>query len=327
MKIEIAARLRPFSKRAGIFALIPRSPFAAEVFPTLIRLYEVSGPERKLLSEKPILHEELPSPENPFTLFQDLERGVLSVLFARKRLHILPTLDMIETHRPPSLMESFPERLSLGSHRKQEWERIASRIDLQTLFPLWYRLASLAPTQGERGSGGIFSLLLEIQELLAGRRPERLMAAFRKLFLAGFKDMLVPRLQDEEHRALAPPLSQAGSPLLLLKESAALMRALFVEEGHSSLSILPNLPPELPEGRFINIALKVGRLHIEWSKKATRLMILEADNAGSLLLKFPSSVEGYRLRRGASDRGIWLKNEALLEINPGERYLLDRFQK
>ena len=310
--ISIASRLRPFSHQPGIRCLIPGTAHEVEVFPALVRIagkgthFKVRGPLKQ------------------FTVMQDLERGCVTVWGEGLFYHILPSLEIVTTKHPhlPSL--ECKERLSLGSHKKQEWEGIKRRCDVRELFPLWMRLGQCTPKPPSRKSSrGVFALLDEIK----AQPPEHVASAFVRLFRAGFTGMFFPRLFDDEYQGIVEESAADESPLHLLTEGAEIIRALFVREDAGSLSFLPHLPPECFAGRMVNITTSFGDVDFEWTKKSLRRVAFLSTYEGSVRLVFQSSLKRFRLRCGAKDRGKSQLTSEPIEIKSGELYLLDNFER
>jgi hypothetical protein len=323
--ISIAERLKPFSHMPGTRCLIPGSQYLVEAFPALIRIREFSG----AISKEVVL--DIEGPLKQFTLVQDLERGCVTLFSELYHFHLLPNLDLMFQKNPPLPPLRVQERLSLGSHKKQEWEAIKKRGDFREIFPLWFRLGSLLnlpPRQGD--DRGVFSLLKPLQESLYTHRPERVLPYFEKLFLAGFSQMLVPRIVDEDFQGILSnqtPLSE-DSPLYLLSEGSALIRSLFILTAQNEISILPNLPPEFFEGRMLHLSCPpYGKVDLEWSKKTIKRVHFHAVKDGQLTFHFPSGMRHFRVRSDEHERGRRYACGDSLEIKSGSHYLLDQFQK
>lgn len=316
--IKIAARLHPFSHSPRTRCLIPGTDILVEACPALIRV----GKKEIIL--------EIEGPLKNFTVMQDLERGCVTVFSEHYHFHILPSCEIVYTKNPHLPPLANQERLSLGSHKKQEWEGIRKRLDFREIFPLWFRLGSLLKLpKREEEDKGIFTLIAGCREAILAHQPEKILPAFHKLFLAGFQDLMVPRLQDEEFQGILPhntPLPES-SPLYLLREGADLIRSLFFLSSGSEVALLPNLPPEFFAGRMTNLACPpYGELDIEWTKKEIRTLEFRATLDGELHLHFPSSMKNYRLRSSKRERGKRRSCGDPLEIKSGCRYLLDQIK-
>lgn len=322
--ITIAQRYRPFSHLPGSRCLIPGTGYVVEAYPTLIRIKDLKG---TLIKEVLI---DVQGPLKQFTQVQDLERGCVTLLSELYTLHVLPTLEISFQKNPPLPPLISKERLSLGSHKKQEWQGIRQRLDFREIFPLWFRLGSLLslPPSVEEHRG-TFSLLQQCRAACVAHRPEWIIPAFERLFLCGFGHLLVPRTMDEDyHGILKSHELPSLDPLYLLSEGAALIRSLFLmNEGHE-ITILPNLPPEFFAGRMVNLMTPpYGSIDLEWSKKTIRRLQFHATTTGEILLHFRPSITQYRLRQNREERGRVCANGESLVIKSGSHYLLDQFQK
>lgn len=323
MIISIASRLKPFSHHPGARCLIPGTDYVVEAFPALVRIREFTG---AIVKEVTL---DVKGPLNQFTLMQDLERGCVTLFSEIYNFHILPSLEIVFQKNPPLPPLKVRERLSLGSHKKQEWEGIKRRCDFREIFPLWFRLGAclnLPPYQGDHQ--GVFSLLKGVRESIATHQPEMILPRFKNLFLAGFSQMLLPRSLDEDHQGILDLPPSKDSPLYLLTEGSALIRSLFLLSADNEISILPNLPPQFSEGRMLHLACSpYGTVDLEWSKKMIRRVHFHALQDGEVRFHFHPSLRSFRLRQERDERGISMTCGNLLEIKSGSHYLLDQFQK
>lgn len=324
--LKIAERLRPFSKRPGIRCLIPGSSIVVEVFPALVRFYEGSKKTLVLLKEIPL---SIQGPLNQFVVFQDLERGCVTVLADRKTFHLLPTMEMSNKKNPPFLLGHSMERLSLGAHKKQEWETLHQKRDFHTLLPLWHRLGLLTKMPvNPLPETGIFSLLHSCEKTIFKNQPEKILPSFLPLFLAGFSDLFVPRLQDEEHQGIVFPIpsKDEDQPLYLLTYGAALIRALFFQKQGNRFLFLPALPPEFFAGRFLDVKTDVATISFEWSKKHLRSVFLHCHKDDEITLEVPH-MHRFRRRSSLRDSGRIHQVEEGMIVRKGETIILDRFIK
>lgn len=324
MTIKIAQRYRPFSHQPGSCCLIPGSCYVVEAYPALIRIKDLEG---QLVKEIPLT---IQGPLEQFTLMQDLERGCVTLFSETYSIHILPTLAISFQKNPPLLPTLLQERLSFGSHKKQDWQEIVKRLDFKEIFPLWFRLGSLLSLPERTGDNrGIFSLLKECQAACDAHRPEYILPAFKKLFLAGFGHMLLPQARDEAYQGILPSNSPISidSPLYLLSEGAKVIRSLFILNIENEIFILPNLPPEFFAGKMVNVFSDDGRVDFEWSKKSIRRLQFHAQKNGEIIFHFHPSITHYRVRqKGTEKKKIYTNGESLV-IKSGSDYLLDQFQK
>lgn len=326
--IRIAQKLCPFSHEPGARCFIPGTSYLVEAFPALVRICEFSG---NVLKEFPIpmpisMHE----PMKEFTVMQNLERGCVTVFSKHYGIHVLPNLDIVDSkhpHLPPLIHQ---ECLSLGSHKQLDVDLIRRKRDLLTLFPIWFKLGALLKLPARSGDDrGMFSLLAECRAARDSHHPETIISTFEKLMLAGFEAFLVPRAKDAQMQGILPlgtPIND-DSPLYLLTESAALIRALFILTEDKEISLLPNCPPEFFAGRMTGVVASYGTLDLEWSKKTIRQLHFRAHTDGELLMRFPTQMVSCRLRMHPNDKGRLFTCGDSLAIKSGSLYLWDRFQK
>ncbi len=345
MKIQIAQKLRPFSHVAGAACLIPGTDWKIEAFPTLLRLGE-GKIEVKL---------HITGPVEGFTLQQDLEKNCVVVFGKAKEgyYHLrleahdsgfdlcverapaagiafegsargrLKTKDRV--HFPCEIqfaLKNSVERLSLGSHKAQDWEAVQRRSDLAEILPVLFCLGQKIPSvlpQPLRGPGR----LLELPTDRAALAP-----ALQAFFKAAFKQILIPRLLDDQHQGLAPEESVEGNPLFFLQEGAKLTRSLFFQQNERRLQWLPSLPIPLHCGRMTGIIAKgVGELDFEWSKKLLSSVILRAQTSGDIVLELQHELKSFRIRCSLQDKGRRQNSSEPLLLEAGKTYFLDRFQK
>jgi hypothetical protein len=353
MHIDIAQRLRPFSHTPGSCCLLPGTPFMVEVFPSLIRLYDLNAPSPVLRAELPV---NIEGPVDEFTITLDLEKAWITVQgrsvagFFRYRIlscgilaikspvgALFPEgaflLPLIEKEQIFSLAPLPTDRLSLGNHKAQDWDLVKRRLDLAEVFPVWVRLAQLMlPQKPVKPRQGTATLLTVCEDAIAMGRPEQIVPVFKKLFVAAFHHLLVPRFHDDQHQGIVRSVdmdSLVGSPLLLLQEGAEIIRRLFIDIQSDHVSILPALPPEFHCGRWLHISLpRRGLLDMEWSKKTIRRVIFHATDEGQqreAMFRFPSGVKSFRLRCGPQDRGQRLQINTSFSYEAGQQYFLDSF--
>ncbi len=238
---------------------------------------------------------------------------------------------------PCMATSSLTERLSLGNHKAQEWELIRRRSSMIEVFPLWHRLGLLTSTpllaSDEETEEGTLKLVKKCQEAIHLGKPETIVPAFTQLFLAGFDEMLMPRLTDSEYRGYSlTSLSQnyIASALTLLTMGSSLIRQLFFQQKKETYEldtyrILPHLPPEFFCGRLLNIPCSKGLLDLEWTKKTMRRLIFKSHTAGTLRFDFQKGVKSFRLKRALGDRGQRYPVHTPLTVESNECLYLDNF--
>ncbi len=298
-RIVIAQRLRPFSHEPGTKCLLPGSTHEVTIYPALIVINK---------QEIPI---PLTGPVQDFTVQLDLEKGYVKVWghyvegFLRYRIQantdgsfsIITEKSPLENLFPQEMKTPYQpqseERLSLGSHKAQDWSLVSRRADLSEIFPVWFRLGQLLP---HSHSEDIDSLLSTCQQQIFSREKLKIFPSFLNLFRAGFDSILAPRLIDTQHQGFPLPPVGKGSPLALLTEGSKLIRSLFFSQEGNKIEILPLLPPEFHAGRFVSISCgALGTLDMEWTKKSLRRLVFHSHTNSEIQFIFPKELKSYRL--------------------------------
>lgn len=375
MRIEIAERLRPFSHLPGTSFVVPGSSLRVDLFPVSIQVYDLSkalpvslaqismdieGPVGDFTSlldlEKGELRVWGKSVKGYFRyVIRSLEGRQGIALFVEKApnesLHVsckgLWTAQKTEAKPGETLVFSeeqtkevscvvkVAERLSLGSHKLQDWELVRRRLSFTEIFPIWYRLGQMIPQGHSDISTGTAWLLKECRAAIAANAPEKILATFHALFLAGFDGVLSPRLVDVDYQGFkcdGADLSDAshvqGSPLTLLSEGARLIRSLFVQETEQTVHVLPAIPPEFHCGRFLNASCgNEGVLTLEWTKKSIRCMTFSAKHDQKLAFTFSNHEKTCRLRNSYKDKGRMYIPGSQIDMVAGQNYWFDNFQR
>lgn len=323
MKITIAERLRPFSHYPGTSCLLPNSQIVVQVFPTLIKVNEDA------------VSLDLTGPVKDFTVQLDLEKGCIWIWGTYKegyrRFKLWSdqgSFKMIETRGPnrgktSPLQASTFERLSLGSHKKQDWCLVRRRELLEDIFPHWLRLAQMIPNDVEPHLEGSAVLLKSCENAILNKDKLGLYPAFVNLFKAGFDGILSPRLNDTDHLGLGiASYTGQASPFVLIQEGARLIRKLFID-CTDSIQILPCLPPQFHCGRFLDIATEYGTFDLEWSKKRLRRMIFRSSLEQSLTFSFQKDIKEFRFGSQTKTETIQVGQPLCFEVN--QTYFFDRF--
>lgn len=316
MKITIVKKIRPFSHLPGTACLIPGTCVVVEAFPTLLRFHNF---------EYPI---EIEGPVTGFTLLQDLEKNCVYVFgkgkekFYRFRLHASAEGFYLFSEKTKQ-MQFFPadlkfhlpatwERLSLGSHKAQDWDLVLRRFDLKEILPVLFGLGQKIPEIPSQTLEGIEHLL----------RADQLENFCR----AAFSKILIPTLKDEQHLGLVGNKSLTGDPCFLLQAAFKFIRSLFFVQDERRLSFLPSTI--FPEGRLIGLqVLGVGEIDLEWASRRIRRMIIRAFSSGEVVLILQREIKGFRLRCGSSSKGKKQSSCEPLCLEAGKTYFLDNFQK
>lgn len=367
MQISIAERLRPFSHVPGTSTILPGLGYQIQVFPCLIRIYHLKTSSPILLAE---LSLELKGPVQQFTVYNDLEKGQISVtgktsngwmhyyiigskthegirLFVERaplggipiqhgqKFHLLQNKEWLSVLGENASFEPYQiplcDRLSLGSHKAQDWELIKRRGNLAELFPVWHRLGQLIPAIPTKElKEGTLSLLDACRKSFMDQKSEEAHQSWLNCLYGGFRSLLVPRLDDDDYQGLIAShslISSETSPLVLLSEGAQLIRRLFFLQENDKIIILPFILPCLPCGRLLNVQLEGGGfLSFEWTKKTIRRMILYVLQDREVTLKFRSHVHSYRLRQHSNERGERKNCQSPLYLQKNCYYFFDNFK-
>lgn len=365
MKISIAERLKPFSHLPGTTLICPGSSCQLQIFPCLIRIYDVCHPKPHLLKE---LILGIKGPVKQFTICNDLEKGRISVwgetaegwmrfhltsgkqsglrlfvelapkcgipfLDAGKEfvlqkggfLDILPSSATFD----PFLMPSC-DRLSLGNHKKQDWDAVKRRLDLAEILPAWHRLGQSIPDFNiPLISGGIPALLEESLDAFSKEKPEHREDKWIRFFLTAFNGLLNPQFEDANFQGIieSPAVFNGLSPLILLSEGSRAIRHMFVKQKKNEISLLPDLLPCLSHGRITDLRLEKSlSLNMEWTKKTIRRLVLYSGEQQEIQLDFRPHVRSYRLRCHLKDKGEQKKSSSSLVLEKNCFYLFDNFK-
>lgn len=344
MRIIIGERLKPFSHTPGVFCPLPGSTLRVQIFPNLVRLDDLSRGEPRFLKEFPL---GLRGPIQGFTAQLDLEKGNICVWgeaqqgFFRYRVFstpegvafkvekcslVLPKVQDNHVHKPPEM-----DRLSLGSHKKQDWDLVCRRSDLKEIFPVWLRLGQLIPKCTFKETAGTGMLLNRCQEAIDHNENLQSVDRWLDLFHAGFEGILSPRLQDTEFQGFElPPVSEdtQDSPLALLYEGAMFIRQMLIQQQDSLIHILPSLPPEFHCGRYTNVDCgDRGTISFEWSKKTLRRLIIKPKVSKPLKFIFQKKIKSFRFRINQEEKGVFYPAGHELDLQGGKLYFLDNFRR
>ncbi|NGX39414.1 MAG: hypothetical protein KR126chlam1_00741 [Chlamydiae bacterium] len=329
MRIKIDLSLCPYSHLSGICCLIPFTSWEAQIFPAKIFFHNLSGKEsweQSLPIEGPI---------RGFTVILDLERSRIAVSGRGKRgfFRFFLSHEGIafakggEITLPFSKSESFPkvrERLSLGIHKKQDWELVCRRGLMSEVFPFWIALAQQVPHSSvPKTPVGNFSLLSHEVE------KGNVVSHFQTLFQTGFVGILSPRILDETYQGiLADEEVPAGvSPLGIIHEGARQIRALFFRETGGQIALLSALPKEFHAGRYVHLQSSFGdQFDIEWSKKEIKKVVITPGSTRDLLLSLQRGIRSFRVRKSPRQKGERVSRDTPLSLREGEKLYLDRFQ-
>jgi len=291
MRIKIATKLRPFSHQPGICCMVPYTTWEVRIFPTKLIFRDLASDKKEEIS--------VAAPKR-FTVIDDLERGQIEI---GKVFITADSYDFLKRADLPSSQK----RLSLGCHKKQDWELIQRRCDMAEIFPFWIRLAQIIPEMALP--------MVPAAELLAQGKLDL-------TFQAAFEGILCPRLRDEKYLGIIPEIKvpTGASPLGIIHEGARQIERLFFYEEGETLYFLPNLPKEFHSGRFIRLTTEAGDLiDMEWSKKQLKKVVIQAASTRSLQLRLQSQIRRFRVQKVPHHR------DQPIELEAGKTYHLDRF--
>ena len=219
--------------------ILPGSGHLLQIFPCMIRVFHLCKAIPIQIAELSLI---LKGPVEQFTIFNDLEKGRITVsgMTSEGWIHYhlissqdFKTIRLLADRSPPSgfkvshkgqevplkdkeaydLLEPAPfftayqpiscDRLSLGCNKAQDWELIRRRLNLEEIFPHWHRLGQLIPQiDAPHLPEGTLLLLEECRRHFAYGKPEEAVKSWKKCFLAGFNHLFAPRLQDSDYQGL-----------------------------------------------------------------------------------------------------------------------------
>lgn len=311
-----------------------------QAFPALIRLKDLEKDETADFIEIPLgLHGLI----HEFTVQQDLEKGCVFIWGIaqegrfRLRLEAAKGQILLWAEKTPSggisiggrtinanqsiswsmsgafQTEAVRERLSLGSHRSQDWAGVWRRMDLNEILPILFHLSQWTPI------------------VPAGPVPPMMALLDRgwiEFLRAGFGSILVPRLQDPEYQGLlaSEPVFLGSSAISLINRAKEKIRQLFIEQSPTSVCLLKTC--DFTQGRFVDVQLPdIGSLDLEWAKGSIHRAIIRAEKNTKTHWHFSRSIRSFRLRNNEKDRGERKSAGDVIEMAAGNNYFLDRFQK
>ncbi len=367
--ITIASRFRLFCHLPGIPTLLPTSPFVVEVFPSLIRirscktfqvLYELSLTGVGPLEDFTIIQEwekgciEVTGISSTgfvhYVLFPLCEES--GILFVKKKAPpsfniVVNTLSVdaswkqekegeyfLLTKRVPSKRICIPKkraRLSLGCHKKQDWELILRRGDIEEIFPLWFWAAQTScewtDTLPEKETM-LSCFATAIQE----KNMNSLKSIFLDMFWAGLQGMFVPQTEDSQYLGYTMPAFThdiKSSPLALFSKSFPLFKSLFFVEEETTWKFFPALLPEFHCGRIKEMNIHDAMISLEWTKKMVRRVVIAPSFSGERTLVFPREIRKFCMRNllDKTEEKCFPSNNTLISFEQGKTYLLDNFEK
>jgi len=276
MRLQIKERLKPFTHRAGQVMLLPGTLKRVSVFPAEMAIDGVTHPLAGTAVKK-------------LTVINDIEKCTVNISGFTEDSHFKKSI--------PGGTPKKLERLSFGSHKKQDWELIERRRDLKEILPIWFAIGQLTDS--------------------ASVEPEDFLEAFD----AAFSGMFVPN----KHWDTRFGKSLDTAPEALLRGGYQKIRSLFFQKDGNTLAFLPNRPRAFACGRLIALQEDGVEIDIEWSNHKLRRIVLDVKKPQALSLNLPGKLKRFRLRRALRSRGEIMEGKDAITFVKG-CYLLDRFE-
>lgn len=296
-KITIADRFRPFSHEPGVLMPVPYSPYTAEIYPSNVIF-------RSLNSDEVFSHPlDAAGSIDQFTALCDLERGAILVSFRtagvlhRYQIYYDQKIHVVSDATAP--VRHPKERLSLGNTKKQQIERIRSRLDPEEILPLWFMLGQTMPETT------VYPDLADWKQAL-------------RLCQTSTRGLFVPDFSL--HAQFGEQAPSVKNPLQWLNGMQKAIRSLFFEEKEGMQQILPGIMHGLDSGRITGLSFSLGTIDIEWTKHQLRRLTVHAHQSGHLNLSLPKYVQSFRLRPSLLE-----KASRQLDITAGSDYFFDNF--
>ena len=366
MDLSVKHTLRPFSHLPGTSTPLPGSTYLIRIYPCLIEVYSIAESSPQFIQS---FHLDLKGPVEQFTVWNDLEKSRITVggktsdgwiryhlsahssnsgiLFICDRVPGL-SLTMYSESKPRTIhrnegfdlftyensslicLKQCQEQLSFGNYKAQDIELIRRRLNIQEIFPLWYRMGQLFSLQtSQYKAEGNLLLLEDCKKSLLENHPEKDNRLWLNLFQAGFTSLFSPQLVDSNHLGLISSSEiqyQQISPLTLLVEGARVIREMFLSQRNNQLFVLPHLLPELHCGTFLNVEIsQIGTMSIEWTKKTIRRCVFYSKHNQEIEFIFKSNVQSYRLRDSSKQMNLKCNRASLLTLQENTHYFFDNF--
>ncbi len=355
-QIEIKQKLKPFSITPGIEIPYPQTEHVFKLYPTYFEIYKegksvfqahlnfkevpknfiahfnlYSGKiEVQLTFEKGALHFDLYSNSESLVLlvkrntFKNLD---LKVEGASRSQKIVLKKEFILIGSASTTSTPHLELLSLGSHKKQQIERILERRDVAEIFPILFMLGQYCKLERSKNKEGSLVFIKKLQDHLKQKKHDCIVSDLMPLITSSFSGLFVPHLEDVFHLGYTlPRLSKnPPSPFTLLSELYFSIRSFLILKESKSLYLLPHLPPELFCGRILKLKEEGLTLDLEWTKKELRLLKIKATSDQSLKLCFQKPIQKCRIR--VDNKSSIFKNKSTFNFEKSKTYFFDRFEK
>ena len=293
-------KLNPFCHLPGTTCIIPGTTIQLQAFPTLLRYIDLTT--GKTWEEKL----DWKGPVEDFTVLLDISHSQVEVFgktptgFRRQIIHLAPSKPI--------------EQLSLGVHKKLDWELVIRRMDMEEMVPVLFELGQLVPPP---------TASTPILNFLQFTDKTKVAHQLKCFFKAGFHSLLTPRLSDTDFQGLVEERSVSGSPLALLSAGYKAIRSLFFQEEEKKLSLLPLLPPEFHAGRLLDLSTTCrDKISLEWSKKQLKKVMIIPGKSREIEVDLQKSLKSFRVNKKTKHN----VNQPLL-LESGITLYLDRFEK
>ncbi|MFA6916254.1 MAG: hypothetical protein WC222_07640 [Parachlamydiales bacterium] len=305
MHIEIAQRLQAHSHQKGARFYLPWADCEVIVYPAFLEVPSLGKID--LPFKGPIAQ---------ITTALDLERGKLEIFGSAQNgyqhvpVHYDSNTSKLFTEQGsievPSKKDKFipKEKISFGSHKAQNWNKMLLRNDPAEWLPHWHRMAQWA---------GDITQTIESED-------SRLWDQYELCF----QDYFVHETDLWKKMAVEAPSFLAPSPLI---QGAAHLRSMLFRERKGQLFLLNHLPEGLVCGRYINAVFSWGTVDMEWSKGLVRRIIIRAEKNQEIELNFPKAIKHYRLCNSFTKNVLTNENYKPITLTAQTEYYLDRFEK
>lgn len=224
-----------------------------------------------------------------------------------------------------------------GVHKFAEWERIHKRGDLEEILPIWLAYANcrnIVPC--DFSVGNIPSSIAPFFKHCLHDLENRKMDSFQKnlllLWKISFDDCGIPIPEGNQNTGLqlqTCPNNQKFSAKNWLDLSAQFVLSLFIRQQNNEIWVLPYVPPQVKNGRLINIRLAndSGSISLEWSLGKLRKMELKSFADQKYILHFPKSLASCRLQFEKHTSTISVKERFEILSKKEIKYDFDYFEK
>jgi hypothetical protein len=137
--------------------------------------------------------------------------------------------------------------------------------------------------------------------------------------------MLVPQLFDKSHHGITFNESIQDAPFFLLRKTFDWVRALFIQQQGTQVTLLPETP-QFAAGRMIHVQLpNIGELDFEWASFRLTRLVIRPSASQEIHLKLPEAIKSFRVRDSLHAKGIKRLAAEPLSLEQDQTLYLDRF--